>query len=255
MFLLVSEILNSLFICSALTEILHSHTHGENKKWHEQLYFHSIRFISWILINALFHYISSVKSVVISVLKLVAVILSPIAAICEILGSTIMIFVCVASLFVAHRYLSSPIPHSLGNWNDLYAVVGTSVSFLSVKLLGFDNFVNHTETMKIVVLTACFVILLYLDLKRHIRGLTLTAFYSAILNAVAFSILAIPIAAIGISFCFLLLVSFLQKIGFDAENSSLVNNVVFYGVLYGPFYIIYWHAKDSMLRTRFQLPT
>jgi hypothetical protein len=36
-------------------------------------------------------------------------------------------------------------------------------------------------------------------------------------------------------------------IGGDSEHSVILNNMIYYCIIYGPFYVIYWHAKKHLL--------
>lgn len=112
---------------------------------------------------------------------------------------------------------------------------------------GLDNYITYSESLKIIVLIILFLILLHVDIRRINPTLPVEAYVSAISEAIGYSLLMIPLAATAISFCFLILVTFLEKIGADPEHSVFMNSVVYYGTMYGPFYVIYWNAKNRLL--------
>lgn len=112
---------------------------------------------------------------------------------------------------------------------------------------GLDNHLTYLESLKIIILIVSFMALLYLDIRRINNTLPVEVYISAISEAACYSLLIIPLAAIGISVCFLILITFLEKVGADPEHSAFMNDAVFYGTMYGPFYVIYWNAKSRLL--------
>ena len=112
---------------------------------------------------------------------------------------------------------------------------------------GLDNHLKYLELLKVIILIISFILLLFLDIRRINNTLSVEVYVSAISEAVCYGLLIIPLAAIGISVCFLMVITILEKIGADPEHSALMNKVVFYGTMYGPFYVIYWNAKSRLL--------
>jgi hypothetical protein len=206
-------------------------------------------FLPWLCVNILIRNVSFIEQFIILGTGVIFSLLIPFAAIGEILGSSVIIYMMVAGLYLTWKFISSSNTISM-TWisnNDLFYIFAGTIFCIACRLLGFDDIVSHTESMKISVLVAFFLILLYIDVRRIRSVLPLPLFGRALIDAVLFSVLAIPVAAIAISFVFLLIVSVLGKVGADPEHSELMNLLVFYGTLYGPFYIIYWNAKKNLL--------
>lgn len=133
---------------------------------------------------------------------------------------------------------------------DMFHVTAATLLCSAVRELGFDHYAAHTESIKVSVLLLLSVILLYVDSSRHHSGrFTLRQFVGALCSALGYAILALPVAAVLLSCSFLILTSLLQKLGGDPEHSVVVNLLVYYGVLYGPLYVVYWHAKKTLLST------
>ena len=163
-------------------------------------------------------------------------------------GSSLIIFIIVTSLFIAYKYITSYTESSNYNfYQDIFIVSAISIVFIVLRLLGFDHYLKHTEALKILILICFFSLLLYIDIKRLNESITLQSYMIAISQSIIYSIFALPIIAIGISFLFLIIISIFDKLGMDTEHSEFLNRLVFYGTMYGPFYIIYWNAKIRLL--------
>ena len=130
---------------------------------------------------------------------------------------------------------------------DLFYVSAFSLLCLAVRELGFDSYLHHTEVVKVSVLLVLSALLLLLDCHRHTNNFTPKEFCLALGQALGYAVLALPVAAVLISCGFLVLSAVLQKAGADPEHSALLNGLIYYGVLYGPLYVVYWHAKRTLL--------
>ena len=69
-------------------------------------------------------------------------------------------------------------------------------------------------------------------------------FLSSLWSAVAFALLVFPLAAVAIGTALLVLVLIVEMLGLDPHFLSAL---VYYGVLYGPFYLVYWKAKQTLV--------
>ena len=72
----------------------------------------------------------------------------------------------------------------------------------------------------------------------------MSAFFTTLWSAVAFALLVFPVAAVAIGTAFLVLVSLVEMLGLDPH---FLSSLIYYGVLYGPFYLIYWKAKRDLV--------
>jgi hypothetical protein len=111
----------------------------------------------------------------------------------------------------------------------------------------------HPLFLKTAAVALLFVLTLYADVYLR-RRVTLAMFRGALASAVMYSLCALPLVAIGISTSLLVLVTAMEKIGLDVNNSYFMNQLVYYCVLYGPFYLIYWKVKTDIL-SRHILPS
>lgn len=248
----VLEVINSLVAAFIFTEIFRHCNYLSLTSLALQYIF------PWIFLNILIRHVSFVNQVVSRWAELGYILLRPFTAIGEMLGSSVIIYILVTSLFLTWKYIVfSNSKDSNSKWMNPYDVYYIILGFTLCaifRLLGFDGVVSHTESMKVPILTAFFIVLLYFDVRRIRLTMPLHVFGRALVDAITFSVVAIPFAAILISCMFLLIVSFLEKIGANPEHSELMNRLVFYGTLYGPFYLIYWNAKKRLLALP-QLPT
>ena len=191
------------------------------------------------------------------------VLLSPFQAILEVVGGTMLFWLMLMLLAVALRVLvfkkktHEPfVLMQLSTWSqELFYVTGISLLCLTVRELGFDTYIQHTEMIKVSVLLVLSALLLFVDANRYTNNqITLKEYGHALSQALIYAFLALPVAAVLISCFFLILTSALQKLGADPEHSSLVNLSIYYGVLYGPLYVVYWHAKRSLIAKKSALP-
>ena len=200
------------------------------------------------ILNLIVSYISIFRFIISTLLYGISIILSPFVALAEMVGSSLIIFIIVTSLFIAYKYITSYTESSNYNfYQDIFIVSAISIVFIVLRLLGFDHYLKHTEALKILILICFFSLLLYIDIKRLNESITLQSYMIAISQSIIYSIFALPIIAIGISFLFLIIISIFDKLGMDTEHSEFLNRLVFYGTMYGPFYIIYWNAKIRLL--------
>ena len=168
----------------------------------------------------------------------------------EVVGSSVFIWMVVLLLMSVLRYVMRR-QHLVQeeNWrHDLFYVCVVSLVCITIRELGFDHYVHHTEAIKVSILFILSAILLYIDAKRYTNNFTLKDYLISVGQAFAYSILVLPLAAILISVIFLIITSLLTKLGGDPEHSTLINELIYYGVLYGPMYVIYWHAKRSLIK-------
>jgi hypothetical protein len=112
---------------------------------------------------------------------------------------------------------------------------------------GGNLYVQWLSQFSLILIS--FVTVLYLDVHRFRNDITIRKFLLGLFQAVLYSLGAIPILMILISFFFLILSSLLEALGTHPENSSSFNQLIYYGTLYGPFYVIYWNAKHRLLRS------
>jgi hypothetical protein len=112
---------------------------------------------------------------------------------------------------------------------------------------GVNHYVKWLSQISLVMIS--FITVLYLDIHRFRNDITIRKFLLGVLQAVLYSLGAIPILMILISFFFLILSSLLEALGRHPENSYFFNQLIYYGTLYGPFYIVYWNAKHRLLRS------
>lgn len=167
----------------------------------------------------------------------------------EMVGATALVWLLVLVLAAALRLMVFTQQPLTVTWRqDVYYVSVFTLLAVAVRELGFDHHVHHSELMKVTVLLLLSTALLYADARRHTNNFTLLQFFVSIGRAVVYAALAFPVAAVLISFGFLVLTSLLRRLGGDPEHSEVVNGVVYYGVLYGPLYIVYWHTKRALLR-------
>lgn len=209
--------------------------------------------LPWTALNLIIRHVVLLKFIISYMLDGLLLILSPLTALAELVGSSVVIYIVVGMIYFMFEYVSkSDVQRSpLNNRNRLFYSTAISLLFITLRLLGFDKVVSHTETMKIVTLTIFFLLLLYVDVQRLREGLPLHLYCRALLEALLYSLVAIPVAAIAISCVFLIIVACLQKVGADPEHSDMMNALVFYGTLYCPFYILYWKAKQRLLEYPF----
>lgn len=167
----------------------------------------------------------------------------------EVMGATALVWLLALLLAASLRlivFTHQPL-HITWRQDAIYVSVFTLLA-VAVRELGFDRHVRHSELVKVGVLLLLSTTLLFADARRHTNNFTLLQFFVCIGRAVVYATFAFPVAAVVISFGFLVLTSLLRKLGADPEHSEGVNKVVYYGVLYGPLYIVYWHAKRALLR-------
>lgn len=112
---------------------------------------------------------------------------------------------------------------------------------------GNNIYVQWLSQFSLIVLS--FIAVLYLDIHRFRDDISIRKFFLGLFQAVLYSLGAIPILMILISFFFLILSSLLEALGAHPENSAIFNQLIYYGTLYGPFYVIYWNAKHRLLRS------
>lgn len=112
---------------------------------------------------------------------------------------------------------------------------------------GKNIYVQWLSQFSLIVLS--FIAVLYLDIHRFRDDISIRKFFLGLFQAVLYSLGAIPILMILISFFFLILSSLLEALGAHPENSAIFNQLIYYGTLYGPFYVIYWNAKHRLLRS------
>ena len=72
----------------------------------------------------------------------------------------------------------------------------------------------------------------------------LSTFLNTLWSAIAFALLVFPLSAIAIGTVLLMLVSIVEMVGIDPH---FLSSLVYYGVLYGPFYVVYWKAKNQLV--------
>jgi hypothetical protein len=176
---------------------------------------------------------------------------TPLTGAVEIVGVSVVLWIVMLVLTVALRVaVSRNTPQSLRvTWRqDLFRATATSLLLITVRELGFDHYMHHSEVVKITVLLLLSTTLLYIDVSRYTNNFTIQQFIRIIGSAVMYAVAAFPVAAVMISCVFLVITSVMRKLGGDPEHSTLVNSVVYYGVLYGPLSVVYWHAKRELIK-------
>lgn len=132
----------------------------------------------------------------------------------------------------------------LGGWWPAAALALFLILLLLLRLAGVDALVHHTVALKIVAIAGIFLLVNFVDVKRLDPAVDLSSYSKAFAAALLYAIPAFPVAAVAISVCFLVIVSAMEAVSIDPH---WINSPVYYGTVYGPFYVLYWRIKRELL--------
>ena len=109
---------------------------------------------------------------------------------------------------------------------------------------------------KIIVVALCFLSALYVDTVKWHGQLSSLDFFAALQEAASRLIPLFPVLSIMLAFVFLQVGELCEHLlGMsDASISALLNQPIYYGVLYGPFSYVYVHVK-AVAKASTLLPT
>lgn len=129
-------------------------------------------------------------------------------------------------------------------WGRLLACGVVLLTAVLFRLAGMDDYLHHTESLRVVGIALLFVVLNILDVRRHDPDILPADYVRALARAIAYAIPAFPVAAVVISTAFLVLVSLFELVHVDPHRLS---SAIYYGTLYGPLYVIYWKIKVDLV--------
>jgi hypothetical protein len=129
-------------------------------------------------------------------------------------------------------------------WGRLLACGVVLLTAVLFRLAGMDDYLHHTESLRVVGIALLFVLLNILDVRRHDPDILPADYVRALARAIAYAIPAFPVAAVVISTAFLVLVSLFELMHVDPHRLS---SAIYYGTLYGPLYVIYWKIKVDLI--------
>jgi hypothetical protein len=243
------EIVNSLVLIFLVTEA-NRVWNDDHRKGYASLRPLALILFIWVTTLFFVYHLPELQIILQSIPRLISLILSPILF----LGtpsSSVSIFLILGSCLLIHLYLHyDPIERIIQIPSQRIALISSCLVIFVVGLqsLGFDDAVPVSFIVHIVAVILSFISLLYLDIFRLRRDIPLKTFFSILGQSVLYSVAAIPILMILISFTFLILATLLQALGTHPEDSYYFNQLIYYGTLYGPCYLIYWNAKHKLLR-------
>lgn len=238
----VIEILNSLFAAFIFTELAISSTARLSKL---------NLILSWMLLNICVRHIKFVQDVVNYDVKFIFDLFS---FFIKFVGTSI--YICIYFIIFIGIYLYwILVTKKLGYKFDYLRTLIILIVLTILHILKVDLYIFHIISWKRFLLVFLFTSSLYLDTRRYspssssllFSQASLSSFFSALVQGISYSIPAIPFIAIAISCLFLFLIIIFEQLGFDPENSKIFNDITFYSILYGPFYVIYWYTKKIIV--------
>jgi hypothetical protein len=242
------EIVNSLVVIFLATEV--SRVCNENShKGYASLTPLLLIFLIWITTLFFIYHLRDLQIFLELVSHLSAILFSPFSLVGYPSSSMVILFI-LGCCFLSHLSLGyDPIERRIKTPSQrvLWLYLCLVLFVISLQFLGFDDAVPVSFVLHIIMVISSFVSLLYLDIYRFRRDIPLQIFFSLLGQAVLYSVGAIPILMILISFSFLMLSTLLQALGTHPEDSYYFNQLIYYGTLYGPCYLIYWNAKYKLL--------
>eukprot|EP00501_MAST-03F_sp_TOSAG23-6_P000293 GSMAST32.ASY1.ANO1.300.1 assembled CDS len=118
--------------------------------------------------------------------------------------------------------------------------------FFIFKFFGMnDNHIHHLELLRITLAAISFIVICFLDCKRISPRLSFSRFSKELGMSVLLVLPLFPCIAIGFSALFLFIVSIFSALGLSTGRSSVLNPIIYYGTLYGPFSAVYWQTKTK----------
>lgn len=250
------EILNSVILIFIITEfhrINHSSATSSFSTFHILLRpYYKILLISliWITCLLILYYISIIQQLFDHINSSIKVLFSLLHTLFHI-GSGFLIFLSIILIILNYLYIYNKF-HLISQLNILQKIIIIMTMIFSSFCLSWyfnlDDLIPIQWILHLYLVILSFLLVLYYDIYRFRNDMTLKAFLMGVFQAIIYSLGAIPILMILISFAFLILSALLEATGIHPEDSVLWNQLIYYGTLYGPFYIIYWNAKYRLLR-------
>ena len=166
--------------------------------------------------------------------------------------------------YVATEYnlASSHLNHGSSSpwWNsraNLGAIVVVIIINIIDRISGAADLANEVfqgilHAPKILFCALAYLGALYVDCRRVISSLSLKTFGRHVGAAFCRVAPAYPILAVMISFVFMFVISLFEHLHLPLE---WLNWPIYYGTLYGPFSVMYWHVKRRVVQDYYSLPT
>lgn len=155
-----------------------------------------------------------------------------------------LLLMCSIAIYIKSKFRNS----KLMKYRIFFYLTVIMIISVVVYLFGFGDHIHRSIHIKILTITLLFSLLLFFDVKRQTEDVSLRVFCTAVAKACAYCLFAIPVAAVVISCVFLVVTALAEKVGMDPEHSLWYGDMIFAGVIYGPFYLIYWRAKRYLLQ-------
>lgn len=254
MFLKGIEIINSLLFIFILTEIFRLNNYKQILLFFN--YYLTSFLLFWLFLNLFLYYFNYIYSWLIINSNIFLIISPYLISIFDIIILTIIIGIIIISCHFFYLYFNNNNNNEF-QWNKnqilsikniiFYIFCLIIVSFLLTSI-GYNEIIQSSIFIRLYIIIISFTSILYLDISRLRSDVTFKRLFHCIYQSIGYSIAAIPILMILISFFFLILTTILEKLHTHPEDSIYLQNCIFYFTLYGPFYIIYWNTKKRYLQ-------
>lgn len=128
---------------------------------------------------------------------------------------------------------------------------------------GFSEFLNKAASgifhaPRVVFIAFAYIVALFLDCRRSVGSNVedfsfLRGYLPNLLKAFLYILPVYPYLAVLLSFLFMILIRAFELVGLPPEK--YLNGLVYYGVLYGPFSLVYLRVKREVVEGKSSLPS
>lgn len=132
------------------------------------------------------------------------------------------------------------------DWPNAVTLLGSICALLALFfrfVVGInDDILHHTEALKEVCAMFAFALLTYVDIKRMNPYFTASSLVEEISRAFPLMMSMYPLLILVVGLLFLAIASLMETLNLE---TAVLNLPVYYGIIYGPFFHLYYHVKKE----------